>query len=733
MSETFLHRKKRELGVQLNPAQTKAVLQTEGPMLLLASPGSGKTTTLIMRIGYLIEEKGIDPTRIKAVTFSRASANDMKERFKKFFPQLTPVDFSTIHSLAFQVVREHFRNEHIQYELIEGPSNKHNQGRAPINKRILLRNIFKTMNDDNITEDQLEELLTYISYIKNKLIPLDKLSSVSCSVPHAEEIFRKYEEFKRNSQVLLVDYDDMLTIANRILENESDLLKKYQRMYDYVLTDESQDTSLVQHLIIEKLVKEHKNLCVVADDDQSIYGWRGAEPQYLLDFKKRYPHAEILKMEQNYRSSKNIVKIANQFIQQNKKRYPKNMFTENKPASEIVRKVLTDYSEQTTYVAEAILKEQNLQEIAVLYRNNSSSILLVNELERANIPFYLKDTDHRFFHHWIVEDMKNFMRMTFNDRKPALLEKIYSKFNGYISKVQVENLKRINNDESVFDNLINHVDIKEYQVRKLKRCKELFSDMRHQRPLKVIQTIRQELEYDKAIEGMCQRLGFNKDNLFGILHTLEEVAAPLHTIEEFAQRLHQLESAMIHAKKNQSANAVTLTTLHSSKGLEFNKVYMIDLIDGVIPSTIDMEEFRHGDTNLMEEAARLFYVGMTRARFHLELISYKSKYGVQTRVSRFFNYVNAIVENPNKKINHHDVAEKPTLEAAKGRKKRIPINPHAIKVAKQLHVGKKVKHNVFGSGEVIYINDDIVELKFERETKKISVHVCLERGLLEPV
>jgi len=312
--EQFFARMKKDAGVALNDIQMKAVLHTQGALLLLASPGSGKTTTVIMRIGYLIEAKGVNPSRIKAVTFSRASAADMKERFKRFFPQLPSVDFSTIHSFAFEVVREHFRRTNTDYLIIEGETDA-GRGLPQLYKKGILRELYKSVVGSSITEDQMEELTTYISLIKNKMLPAEKWAQVQCEVPQAERILHEYEAYKRSAHdKLLVDFDDMLTLGNEVLEGEPAILRKYQQRYDYLLTDESQDTSLVQHAIVEKLVRRHGNLCVVADDDQSIYSWRGAEPTYLLDFKSVYPDALILYMEQNYRSSKDIVNTANQFI-----------------------------------------------------------------------------------------------------------------------------------------------------------------------------------------------------------------------------------------------------------------------------------------------------------------------------------------------------------------------------------------------------------------------------------
>ncbi|WP_168119609.1 ATP-dependent helicase [Paenibacillus sp. HB172176] len=731
----FLERKKAELGVALNDVQREAVLRTDGPMLLLASPGSGKTTTLIMRIGYLIEEKGVRPARIKAVTFSRASAGDMKERFKRFFPMRQPVDFSTIHSLAFEVVRERCGKTATSYLIIEGASEpERDRDGQPLMKTAILRNLYKRMTKENITEDQLEAVSTYISFVKNKLIPQEAWGTIETDIPYAEQLLREYEEYKSSAHYkLLLDFDDMLTLANEALEQDANLLRGYQERYDYILTDESQDTSLVQHALVEKLAREHRNLCVVADDDQSIYSWRGAEPAYLLDFKKVYPEAATLFMEQNYRSSKEIVETANLFIKRNKNRYPKNMFTNNESAEPIALRSLGDYRDQAKYLAEQLQGAERLGECAILYRNNSSSITLINAFDRAGIPFYMKDADNRFFSHWVVEDMLNFMRMSFTDRRPEILEGIHLKFNGYISKHQMAALKSIDNQESVFDNLLRYVHIQDYQKQALTDAKNTFEEMRGMPPLPAIQVIRRRLGYEKALEKMCERMGYNKDYLIGVLNTLEDIADELDSMEAFAARLKHLEHELRNAKRRKGQNAVTLSTFHSSKGLEFDRVYMIDLIKSVIPTEEDIENERDGDGSLMEEAARLFYVGMTRARKRLELVAYSSRNGARCEESSFMRRVRAIIDPP-----------KPAVKITEGRHstKRLgrdaskpsepAINPNAIRERSALSEGMAIRHRVFGPCVIEALEADHIHIRIsENNVKRLSLSMCLERGLLE--
>ncbi|ALS23714.1 ATP-dependent helicase [Paenibacillus naphthalenovorans] len=726
-SSDFFNRKHKDHGVALNHVQKQAVLQTEGPLLLLAAPGSGKTTTMIMRIGYLIEVKGVAPSRIKAVTFSRASASDMKERFTRFFPDLPPVDFSTLHSLAFEIVREHFRQTGTAYQMIEGDIELEERvdfdsEHPPLHKKHILRHLFNTIVGEIITDDQMDELTTYISYIKNKMIPREEWPLVECDVKEAERILREYEAFKRSgSDKLLIDYDDMLTLGNEILERDKVLLRKYQQRYDYVLTDESQDTSLVQHAIIEKLVRRHGNLCVVADDDQSIYGWRGAEPSYLLNFKQVYPKAVILFMEQNYRSSKDIVSAANQFIKRNKSRYDKNMFTHNPSHQPIKIRSLADYQDQAKYLVQEIQKVESLRDVAVLYRNNASSIPLMNEFDRAGIPFYMKDGDIRFFSHWVVKDILNFMRMTFTDKRADILEEIHTKINGYITRRQMAALKEITNNESVFDNLLNYVELKDYQRKPLQECKETLQQMKGIPPLDAIRSIRRKLGYEKAVEKMSERLGFRKEYVFGILNTLEEIADGLETMEDFAKRLKYLESVMKSSRFNKNRNAVTFSTLHSAKGLEFKRVYMIDLIDGIIPSNDDLEKNGAGKQEFMEEAVRLFYVGMTRAKMELKLITYQKRDGEKVKESLFVSDVRSIIAPP-----------KPMQTQVPKEEPSKPHNPKAIRNKNELKLGSIVEHRVFGRGEIIKINGERIHIRFQAGVKALSILTCIEAGLLEP-
>lgn len=704
----FFARKQQELGVELNKIQRKAVERTEGPLLLLACPGSGKTTTMIMRIGYLIEEKGVLPQRIKAITFSKASAVDMSERYKRFFPSLAPVDFSTIHSLAFQITRDYFSGS--RYIMIEGSES------SGLHKKKLLREMYQTEIGEPITEDQLDELTSFISFVKNKMTPRDQWAKLKSPFDGAVEITKTYEAFKENYDVRLVDFDDMLSLANEALEKDAKLLAEYQNRWDYIMTDESQDTSMVQHAIVEKLVARHNNLCVVADDDQSIYTWRAAEPTYLLKFKTVYPDAYIMKMERNYRSSKNIVDAANLFIKTNKKRHDKNMFTKQPEGKPIVLKRLANDEAQLKYLMKELKELPDFGEVAILYRNNSSSTLLMSELDRHGIPFYMKDADNRFFSHWIVEDMLNFMRFALKPERVDIYAKIASKTNAYWSGSQLRFLSRMKPAKThALDEINRSVTLKDYQIKILNEQKKWFAALNGMKPLKVIRTIRGEMGYDQMLSSRAEKFGMRLQYLEQILITLEQIAEPLDSMMEFAKRLKELEQVTQQAKAEKTDDMLTLSTFHSSKGLEFERVYMIDLVEGVIPTEEDAE-----NPDTLEEARRLFYVGMTRAKKHLELISYDSE-------SRFANEVREITIPDKERVrSSRQVARTPI-------KVEVPENPNAVQQDDELLEGVKVRHRVFGAGEIVERDHERISIQFAKERKDLMIDICLSYKLLEVI
>ena len=673
-----------------------------------------------MKIGYLLLVKKVPAHKILAITFSKASAVDMAARFDQFFSSVIRerVHFSTIHSIAFQIVREYFSIHHQNFEIIEGNLNN------DFDKKTILRNIFAQKRNTIPSEDEMDELITYCSFVKNRMIPEDSLVQKKTMMPGLVDMYKQYEAFKvQYPGLVLLDFDDMLTYCYKALSEDEFLRNKYQQRFEYILTDESQDNSVIQHEIVYLLAAPQFNICVVADDDQSIFMWRGADVRKLLNFKKIYPNAKTVTMAQNYRSTSEIVDTANEFIKRNRHRYPKKMFTENPAGEPIEIHNLKRYDLQLNYVVGEIQKAEHPSEVAILYRNNNSAILLCNKLMDEGIPFYMKDVELKFFRHWIVEDILNIMRLSYNDSRVDILEKVYTKIGAYIKKGQIQQLQRSASKESAFDRLQKIVHAP-YQEQVLKRAKQTIHKLQIQEPYEAIQIIRQKLGYDKSLKNMAEHLRMNEDNLFDVLNTLEQIAKERPDLESFARRLKEIEKLMRTSKMYKGQNVVTLSTLHSSKGLEYDSVYMIDLIEGILPNHEDIKEYELGNTDEMEEATRLFYVGMTRARHHLELLTYNVRSDVHVKESRF-------VQNVRRIIAPEDVKQTTARKQPKRPSYQV-ISENAITDESDLSIGHEVEHHLYGVGRITSITLDSIEIDFESVgPKKFMLDFCLSHGYLK--
>ena len=319
------------------------------------------------------------------------------------------------------------------------------------------------------------------------------------------------------------------------------------------------------------------------------------------------------------------------------------------------------------------------------------------------------------------------MRITFSDKRIDIFEQIHTKMKAYITKEQINEVKKKHNRQSVFETLLQLPNLPGYQAKQIQECKQTFQIMKGMAPLKVIRMIRDALGYEKTLKKISDKLKFNFDYLMGILFNLEAIADTLTTMEEFANRLQHLETVMNESKFKKNDNVVTLSTFHSSKGLEFKNVYMVDLVDGVIPSKEDQKQADEGNLLPLEESVRLFYVGMTRAEQNLELLSYKKQFGNPVMVSPFVTKVKNIITPPIK-IRRGETDKKETKEHSK-----IPENPNSIKSITELKIGNRVKHRVFGTGEIVQVNQEMIEIHFSRGIKKLAINLCIGMGLLELV
>lgn len=614
--------------MKLSLEQKNAINHISGPALILAVPGAGKTTVLVHRTYNLIANHNINPENILSITFSKASSIDMKKRFNTLFPQAASynVHFSTIHSFCYGLIREYAYINRINYRLIE-------DNKRQLNKYNLLKKIYLDINKTYITEEKLENLLNAIGYIKNKMLTADQyLQDNKIDIDNFKIIYNSYENYKKKYNLL--DFDDMLTISLEILKNSKILLEKYRNRYKFIQVDEGQDTSKIQMEIIRLLALPENNLIIVADDDQSIYGFRGAYPKALLDFNKDYINGKIFFMEENYRSSKNIVSVSNKFIKSNTLRYKKEIKTHNpylEPVNIIKVKSITD---QYEYLIED-LKNKDLSKSCILYRNNLSSIGIIEFLIRNNISFYTRDKKLRFFNHWLIKDIVDFLILAKDTSNMDIYENIYYKIKGYISKNQINYAKTLDANKCVFERIGEYPGINEFYKRNLRELKLDFKKISNMKPREAIFYIEYHLEYDIYLKENSIKFGYTYDNLSTMLYYLKLIGENCENLEEFTHRLNHIQFLCSNSTKN--TNTITLSTIHSSKGLEFENIYMIDLIDGEFPNTSSIEDFDLGNIENLEEERRLFYVGITRAKKHLTLIAPNNINGNEFLPSRFLN------------------------------------------------------------------------------------------------
>lgn len=592
----------------LTKNQLAATEHKDGPALVLAVPGAGKTTVLIHRTKKLISDFGVDPKKILSLTFSRASARDMKFRYLNTYPDYYKgVEFSTIHSFSFKIVNDYAKREKINYRLIEDSRNK-------LNKYEILRNIYRKYNHRMITEDQLESLINLIGYSQNMMLNKDQLTK--SDIKNFPLIFESYNDYKRKHN--LIDFDDMLLMAYEILKENANILNNLRDEVDYIQIDEGQDTSKIQLELVKLLAYPKNNLFIVADDDQSIYGFRGAYPEGLFDLKKEYPDIKIFFMEENFRSTKNIVKVSQNLIENNSSRFNKSIYTSNEFHTPINIVKLDSYEDQYKYILDDI-GENDYEDIAILYRNNSSSIGLINYFYENDLDFYIRDVKLRFFSHWILKDIRNFLDFSQDLTNIKLYEKIFYKMKGYISKDMINYCRNLNSNLTVFERIKNYPDIPKYYFKYISELKRDFNRLNKMNISKAIDFIFNKLEYGDYLKETSNKFGHNYKALISIINQLKLISNNCYTKLDFYEKLENLRLRAIESSKN--PKDITFSTIHSAKGLEFDAVFIIDLIDGEFPSTYSIEKSLLGDYSFLEEERRLFYVAITRAKNNLTLFS----------------------------------------------------------------------------------------------------------------
>ena len=670
---------KRYFNISLNKQQEAALTNIEGQTLLLAVPGSGKTTTLVCRVGYMIYVAGIDPSKILVMTFTKAAARDMVERFVSMFGNEyeKQLRFRTINSLCEYILAKYcqIRNRR-KPQLLEDNYN-------------LLLKLYQDVYNTYPAENDIKGMQLAITRAKNLQLTEGQISKVQVEGKRLLPLFNAYQKYLNATGQM--DYDDQMVFAHSILTNDAQFRSWLQDSNPYILVDEAQDTSRIQHVIIDILASKHKHLFMVGDEDQSIYGFRAAYPDALMEFGRKYPGAQILKLERNYRSTPEIVRLANAFIKQNKNRYQKQMFTE-RPSGEKVKFLKCKRREdQYNSIAPKLLTRWE-GETAVIYRNNESAIPLVAELMKCNMPFRCRGMDTVFFGSRTVIDIKNIMLSAMDPYNFDLFWKTYSLFNAHVSRKATYNATKSldrNKHASLWYALYYGDDISKNYKQQVKAVADgLASIRKSNKALDAISTIR-KIGYKRA----------DDDRAF-ILSTLAENG---ETITDFMSRLAELEQAMKNISYNRHIPYV-LTTVHSSKGLEYDNVIIMDEISPIFPD----------NRSDIEEERRLFYVAMTRAKNNLILLSYDNeKQPFIDTIERFCN--------PKHSSGKNKTSEKPKSSVT-GKTGN----------ASQYRIGTRVFHYMFGAGQIINVDKDIVSIRFDKKgIKKLSISICEEQRLVK--
>lgn len=694
----FFENLSKQFHIHLDPQQQEAVKHRKGPALTLAGPGSGKTTVIVSRTAYLVMEAGIRPENILTVTFNRAAGREMGQRFEQTFGQVIKEDihFSTLHSFCNGVLR--------QYERMKGKSLKRIEGKedSEENKRKILRNIYYEIHKTAINEDEIETLLSELSLVKNTM--LKELGGERFSTKGFQEIYQTYESYKKAN--LMVDFDDMLTYVYSILSRFPRILEGYRRSYPYIQVDEGQDLSNIQFEIIKLLAGPENNIFIVADDDQSIYGFRGAQPEHILSVSEHFPGCRFYYLENNYRSCGNIVDISSQFIKNNKKRYDKNHKVTHAPAKDPVMLQPRDENSQIKFLVDTVKSRivQKGKNVGILYRNNLSSIAVAEAFLRNHIPFALRQNKVFFFNHWAVLDVLAFLRFAMDQKDTASFLRICFKMNRFLSKAMVEHGLSQPTADSLLDNLLTYSDLKAFQISRIEGIKAEFKRLARMQTSAALHYIENDFKYFESIREYCDATGISFEyvyRLFGILKTL---AAEYSAIPIFLQRLEQLESCIADSASYKDNSRVTLSTIHSAKGLEYDCVIMVDVTEEEIPGRKAVDAVaKNKDTGLLEEERRLFYVGITRAKRELFLTSPQYVNGSPAARSVFISELAGV------------------MNRAK---------------ASALMEGTLVYHKYFGYGRVVALLDysdgkTTIEIDFSGIRRKLDFTTCMENGLLQ--
>ena len=731
--------------VKLNQQQKEAVQSTKGPVLLLAVPGSGKTTVLVTRLGYMIYCRNIPPESILTVTYTVAATKDMSERFAVRFGEdmAKRLEFRTINGICARIIQYYGRRiGKTPFELVK-------------DEKATTGMLIKICQDHGMgypTESDLKNVRTLITYIKNMMLNEEELQKLEEeSDIRIVGIYREYCRQMREQK--LMDYDDQMLYAYNILRKDPGVLAYFQNRYPYICVDEAQDTSKIQHAIIALLAAGTGNLFMVGDEDQSIYGFRAAYPEALLSFEKKHSGAKVLLMEENFRSNAKIVEAADKFIQKNTLRHEKHMRAAREAGADIREISLKSRKAQYVYLMKAAQKcttgmagmsgseehrgraDASVTETAVLYRDNECAIPLIDLLERKNIPYRMRNADLSFFTHRTVLDVQNIIRFAMDPKDTELFMQIYYRLKLFFNKKDALRYAQISQekDMEVLDAALKYGNLEKYQednIRNLKRQMVRILNMPGD------EAVNQILTY-MGYQDYLKKMGMNANKL----ETVKLIGSRVESPEKLLERLEELRT-IIQEKVSDKDCPFILSTMHASKGLEYDTVYLLDVMDGILPEKVlaNPRTASKEELETYEEERRLFYVGVTRAKNQLNVFT-------TNKPSKFCSEL----------LGKRNLRENQQKEYA-GIKKwgdYSPAGTYGIKgngmyhgygtghgfqkqpgksyqeLADALGEGMIVKHKKFGEGVVVDMEGEHIRIQFGDNVKNMDLKVLARLGMLE--
>ena len=696
--------------VRLNRQQEAAVRQVDGPVLLLAVPGSGKTTVLVTRLGYMVYCKSIRPENILTVTYTVAATKDMKARFVRFFGEdhADKLTFRTINGLCAVVIRYYAGQKGTEPFALADDEGWLNT---------VIRELLSKSGGGYPSDQQVKEARTQITFCKNMMFNDAEVEAQKVDGMDFPAVYKGYQAYLLNNH--LMDFDDQMVFTYRIFRQYPDILAHFQRRWPFLCVDEAQDTSKIQHAILRLLAAKTRNIFMVGDEDQSIYGFRAAWPQALLEFEQTYPGARVLMMETNYRSTKSIVEAADSFIQRNESRRPKHMRTGNVQGAPVKKVALADYNRQYNYLLK--IARDCKEQTAVLYRNNDSALPLIDLLEREGVPYACRQREGFFFTSPIVRDITDMLEFAFNDSDWEKFLRFYYKLDLRIKKsVLVGMLRGMAEDESVFDRLLANEELEPWQYGKIRALQTHYSKFPQLTSFAAIQRLVKYMGYGDYLRG--QKADTTR------LDVLLSLANQTPATGPFLLRLQELRETIESMEPDPSCPFV-LSTIHASKGLEYDRVILIDAVDGLFPS----DPFPHDDEGriALEEERRLFYVGATRAKKQLEVLCYESRFGESMAAGRTFidQLLGEEPSAPEPKFN-----PQPKPKRAKVKPPAYESGPTTAQIEEwedDYIAGAEVVHKQFGQGCVVGRTGSIAVIVFDDYgVKRIELSTCLRKGLI---